>query len=496
MIDTTGWKVMAASHGGETGRLAAAFDWAATALGPLESWPVAVRVMVMAILRSPVPQILLMREQGIMIYNDGYAQIAGSRHPSVFGKPVREAWPEVAEFNDNVVRSGLQGTALSYHNQPFVLYRNGGPEDVWFDLHYSPVLDDDGVPAGVLAIVTETTHRVRAERELARSRERLAFALNSAGMIGTFDWHMASGLFVPDARLAQLLGSRARGPDQGIPVEDFLGAIHPDDAQRVRDSLTRAIAEKEKYAEEYRLLGHDGSWRWVIARGECLYDHDGRPARFPGAIVDISELKESEEARSILLRELNHRVKNIFAVVSGLISMTARASTTPRDMADALRGRLTALSAAHDLIRSAVLGETEMAETIQLADLLKRILAPHVDRPEQLVIAGPGFMLGPNATTSLALVFHELATNAAKYGALADEHGTLTVSWEQSPADVTLEWRERTAASAGDPPTHRGFGSQLIEMSVQRQLKGVMSYDWSEEGLRVSLAAPVEQLMR
>ncbi|MGU9979910.1 HWE histidine kinase domain-containing protein [Phreatobacter sp. HK31-P] len=496
MIARIDWEDLLANHGGECGRLVASFDWASTPLGPVCTWPIALRAVTMTILRSPVPQALLVGPAGILIYNDAYAGMSGSRHPGLLGQGVREAWPEAADFNDNVVRSCLAGAALSYRDQPFVLYRNGGPEDVWFDLHYSPVMDDNGFPVAVLGIVTETTLRVRAEQELIRSRERLAFALNSAGMIGTFDWHIASDLFFPDARLAQLLGSRARGADQGMPIEDFLGAVHPDDIQRVRDSLARAIADKDKSSEEYRLLGHDGVWHWVIARGECLYDHEGRPARFPGAIVDISELKESEEARSILLRELNHRVKNIFAVVSGLISMTARGASTPREMADALRGRLSALSAAHDLIRSAVLGETDMAETIQLADLLKRILAPHVDRPERLVISGPDLMLGPNATTSLALVFHELATNAAKYGALTDESGELRVAWEYTPSDVTLEWHERTAATTDDPPTHRGFGSQLIEMSVQRQLKGVMSYDWSGDGLRVALSAPVEQLVR
>ncbi len=492
----TDWKHLFATQGGKIGRLVAGAAWSSTPLGDIDGWPLSLKAVVMAMLRSPVPQALLMGPCGTLIYNEGYALIAGSRHPGLMGQPVREAWPEAAEFNGHVLTTCLAGGSLSYDDQPFVLYRNGGPEDVWFDLHYSPVADDSGQTIGVLGIVTETTMWVRQEQELVRNRERLAFALNSAGMIGTFDWHIASGLFFPDTRLAQLLGSRAKGADQGMPVDDFLAAVHPDDIRRVRDSLDRAIADKDKYSEEYRLLGHDGAWHWVIARGECLYDHEGRPARFPGAIVEISELKESEEARSILLRELNHRVKNIFAVVSGLISMTARSAATPREMADALRGRLTALSAAHDLIRSAVLGEAEMAETIPLADLLKRILSPHVDRGDQLVLSGPDIMLGPNATTSLALVFHELATNAAKYGALAGEGGELRVSWECAPTEVTLDWCERSASLTGDAPTHRGFGSQLIEMSVQRQLKGVMSYDWSGEGLHVSLAAPIDQLVR
>lgn len=489
------WTERLSTRGGEIGRLIAAHDWSTTALGPIDDWSTTLKTLVKLILASPIPQTLMLGPTGVMIYNEGYAQIAGSRHPQIIGQPVGEAWPEAAEFNGSMLETVLGGTTLTFTERPFVLYRNGGPEDVWFDLAYSPVVDEEGERIGVLGVVTEATERVRAREELARSRERLAFALNSAGMIGTWDWHIGSNLFFPDARLAELFGSGAGPHGEGMPVEQYLEAIHPEDLPRVRDAFREAMDSKEKYTSEYRLRSREGGWRWVIARGECLYDHEGRPARFPGAIVDITELKESEEARSILLRELNHRVKNIFAVVSGLISMTARTSATPRDMAEALRGRLSALAAAHDLIRSAVFGETDKAETTHLSDLLTRILAPHLGRPDQVTLSGPQISLGSSAATSLALVFHELATNAAKYGALAEEGGQLAVEWTASASDVTLSWSETRTATTSEP-THRGFGSQLIEMSVQRQLKGAMTYDWSGAGLRVNLTAPAQQLTR
>ena len=111
------WKDLFAGHGGEAGRLIAGFDWAATPLGPIGEWPLALRSVAMAILRSPVPQALLVGPSGILLYNDAYAQMSGSRHPALLGQGVREAWPEAAEFNDNVVRTCLSGASLSYREK-------------------------------------------------------------------------------------------------------------------------------------------------------------------------------------------------------------------------------------------------------------------------------------------------------------------------------------------------------------------------------------------
>ena len=169
------------SGGGEAAEIIAGFDWAATPLGPIESWPASLKSTIALILRSPVPIVTLWGEDGIMIYNDGYSAFAGGRHPNLFGSKVREGWPEVADFNDNIMKVGLAGETLAYRDFPLTLYRHGGkPEQVWLNLDYSPILGEDGRPAGVMAIVIEITDKVRIERELEAERKSLRLMFEQA----------------------------------------------------------------------------------------------------------------------------------------------------------------------------------------------------------------------------------------------------------------------------------------------------------------------------
>ena len=158
---------------GQLGRLIAEHDWSRTPLGPIEGWPQSLKTTLSLVLVSPAPMAVLWGEHGVMLYNDGYAVIAGGRHPDVLGAKVREAWPEIASFNDNVVRVGLAGGTLAYKDQELTLHRQGRSEQVWLNLDYSPIMDEGGSPAGVIATVTETTQRVMADRRLAAERERL-----------------------------------------------------------------------------------------------------------------------------------------------------------------------------------------------------------------------------------------------------------------------------------------------------------------------------------
>jgi len=142
------------ADGGELGRLIARHDWSRTSLGPIEQWPVALKTTVAMILRSPLPIVTLWGEPGVMIYNDGYSEFAGQRHPALLGMDVREAWPEVADFNDNIVRTVFgRGERLSFENTELVLHREGRPDTVWLNLDYSPVVDEQGKRLGVIAIV-------------------------------------------------------------------------------------------------------------------------------------------------------------------------------------------------------------------------------------------------------------------------------------------------------------------------------------------------------
>ena len=207
--------------GGENGALIRALDWSNSGLGPISEWPESLRTTVSILLRSPVPIVLLWGPDGIMIYNDAYSIFAGGRHPLLFGSKVREGWPEVADFNDNVMKVGLSGGTLSYRNQELTLHRSGVPEQVWMNLDYSPVLDENGRPAGVLAIVVETTQQVLAERALAKTEERLRQALNASGMVGTFAWHVPSDTFYSDARFAEMFSVDPAKGHKGAPLSDI-----------------------------------------------------------------------------------------------------------------------------------------------------------------------------------------------------------------------------------------------------------------------------------
>jgi signal transduction histidine kinase/CheY-like chemotaxis protein len=163
------------AEGGQLGHLIDEFDWSKTPLGPIEKWPTVLKTTIGLILRSPIPIVTLWGEAGIMIYNDAYSGFAGSRHPKLLGSPVREGWPEVADFNDNVMKVGLAGKTLSYQNQELTLSRSHGPEQVSMNLDYSPVVEENGKPIGVMAIVVETTQAVKAARRLLENEARLSF---------------------------------------------------------------------------------------------------------------------------------------------------------------------------------------------------------------------------------------------------------------------------------------------------------------------------------
>ena len=159
---------------GSMGQLIADFDWAATPVGELGHWPVHLRLAVATMLRSSMPMALLWGESGTLLYNQGYAAFSRQRHPGILGLPVSKAWPEARDFNSHVMRVCLAGGTLDYQDIALELNLHGTPETVWFNLHYSPITDEQGTPCGVLALVSDTSSKVRAERRLVTERERFA----------------------------------------------------------------------------------------------------------------------------------------------------------------------------------------------------------------------------------------------------------------------------------------------------------------------------------
>ena len=279
-------------------------------------------------------------------------------------------------------------------------------------------------------------------------------------------------------------------------MADYLAGIHPEDVERITEAVNHVLATREKYIQEYRLLQKDGTIRWVEARGECLYDENGKPSHFVGVVVDITNQKEAQERQRLLAREANHRVKNLLAVFHGIISLSARSARTPQEMAQSLRGRLNALMRAKDLIRPGIMGTEAHSERTTVDEVVRTVLQPYDDATsrERIVVSGPDVPVGAKAVTSLALALHESATNAAKYGALSEPNGAIRIKWEAQGDDFHLEWEETGGPDIVAPPQASGFGSVLTERSIAGQLGGEIEYDWRRNGLKMRVTVPLDRL--
>ena len=295
------------SDGGELGELIRKFDWSKTGLGPHVAWPQSLRTVTDTLLQSPVPIVLLWGEDGVMIYNDAYSDFAGGRHPRLLGSKVREGWPEVADFNDHVMKVGLSGGILAYKDQELTLYRHGRPEQVWMNLDYSPVLNEAGQPAGVIAIVVETTQRVIAERTLKDRENDLARVQQIARIAGiTVD--LKNG-FDGGRRSPEYLVIHGLSPDAVDTHEDWVKRIHPDDRDRTLLHFLKTVNSPDtRYSSEYRIFRPcDGQVRWIACEAQIERDEDDQPLRMVGAHIDITERTLAKE----LLRESEERFRLI-----------------------------------------------------------------------------------------------------------------------------------------------------------------------------------------
>jgi PAS domain S-box-containing protein len=276
------------------------FDWGSTSLGPIVQWPQSLKTAASIVLVSPVPIAMLWGQDGIMIYNDAYSSIAGGRNPTLLGSKVREGWPEVADFCDHFMKVGLSGGTLTYRDQQLTLYRSGVAEQVWVNLDCSPILDDSGKPAGVMAIVVETTERVRAEAALRHSEEQLRLA-TEAGEVGLWDFDPATNTSFWQPRVKAMFGI---SPDVPVSRRDFYAGLHPEDREAISAALAAACdpSRRALYDVEYRTVGkEDGVVRWVAAKGRGVFNQSGKCVRYIGTSIDITARKNIEQR----LRQLN-----------------------------------------------------------------------------------------------------------------------------------------------------------------------------------------------
>lgn len=276
-------------------------------------------------------------------------------------------------------------------------------------------------------------------------------------------------------------------------TEHWRPYMHPEDAEKIFAQWGESFAHSQPFEGEYRLKTKDG-WVWVLAQAVPVEQADGDALRWFGTITNIDEVRRALEERDMLAKELSHRIKNIFAVVIGLASLKVRKTPEHKPFADELIAVLQALDRAHDVVRAHKQPEHE-----RLLGLLEAVFAPYVcdDGSARVRISGSDAPIAPRAATPLALVFHELATNAAKYGALSLDSGHVELTLEDHGDQIAMIWREiggpAIAADAADSRTN-GFGSRLVEMSITGQLQGSWERDFAPGGLVARLMVAKDAL--
>src|SRR6476646_2573240 len=262
-------------------------------------------------------------------------------------------------------------------------------------------------------------------------------------------------------------------PQGSTDGEAWNGMFHPDDQDRAWAVWRQSLETGEPYEIEYRLRHRSGNYRWVLGRALPVREADGVITRWIGTCTDIHDAKMDAEQNAILSRELSHRIKNIFAVINGLIGQSARSYPEAKPFAQLLQSRVAALGAAHEFVRPhSEESRPEVGESLLLPMLARLFAAYPAFSDGRMTLEGDDLPIDDRGATPIALVFHELATNAAKYGALSVPEGRVRITSRISDGIARLEWVETEGPRLSGAPARTGFGSRLVELSIDGQLGG------------------------
>ncbi|KQY35061.1 histidine kinase [Caulobacter sp. Root1455] len=329
----------------------------------------------------------------------------------------------------------------------------------------------------------ETARNV-AERTL--DSDRIALALHAANL-GEFVWDMVTDTVRISARMARITEvPEGLAPAQG--GETLYAFVHPDEREAIRAEVQAQLRSQGRYEVEFRRVSSDPNRViWNSVAGLLVKDAAGKPLRLIGVVQDITARKDADDQRENLLTELDHRIKNILAVVQSVAGQSARKASSLDGFLKAFNGRLKSMSSAHDLLsaarwRGATLARIAAAELGGVA-------------PNQTRWDGPELFLTPRAAAALSLTLHELAVNAVKYGSLSVESGRVEVVWREAPGGgFNLEWLE-TGGPMTSPPDVRGFGMTLIEDVVGRELGGRATIEYKRSGVTAMIHGAADALV-
>jgi two-component system CheB/CheR fusion protein len=383
------------------------------------------------------------------------------------------------------VASRLKGTA---HLDDAIAVAGGAPAvqrrvttvdgDHVYSLRVLPYRTQSGGVDGTSLVLTDITEALALERQLASERERLDLAIKAAG-IGVWEYCPETGETVLDGVEQRLFDVDAQ--DAGH-IEPLFERIDPEDRESVKAALLRAVTDNQDYEATFRVRLDDDQVRWVKGFGRIVAGSS--PRRLVGVSIDVTPEYSLAETRELMLREMNHRVKNLFAVIAGMVTIAARSEKDVRAFAEDIRQRIAALGRAHSLASPA-----GRPQAIGFGELVDLTLAPYRDQA-RIQIDGPDVALDRSCLSPIALMLHEWATNAVKYGALSSAgERRLSISWRVEEDGVHMLWDEERGDAVPALGNQAGFGSVLVETSI-RQLRGEVVRSVDDDRFRLTVALP------
>jgi PAS domain S-box-containing protein len=349
-----------------------------------------------------------------------------------------------------------------------------------------------GAQAGILTTSLCTlvlaalfAERRQQEAALGEVAARLEEAL-AAGAVMAFEWDARTDLSHHSENAAKLLGY---DPQEPLTTARFLELIHPDDRARFKAHVKSVRPDKPSYAVEFRVMRPDGQEMWLEETATAEFDAAGKCVRIKGLTLDITERKRADEHQRLLVAELDHRVKNVLARVAVVAMYTRQSSTTMDEFVQALDQRIQSMAVAHALLSRV------NWQGVRVADIVRHQLAPYATKANTTA-CGPDVALTAAATEALAMVMHELVTNASKYGALSVPEGRVSVNWEcrssgDAAAGLIIVWRE-TGGPPTSAPSQYGYGTSLICDLIPHELGGAVDLAFSSEGVSCTIEIPLK----
>ncbi|MET0401765.1 MAG: HWE histidine kinase domain-containing protein [Cystobacter sp.] len=481
---------------GELARLIREHDWAATSLGPSAHWPAALRTLVDMLLPSGFPMVVLWGPELVQLYNDGYRTHLGPKHPAGLGQPNRACWPEMWHLNAPIYERVLAGETLRFEDVLYPVTRNGLLEDAWFTLSYSPLRDGEGRIAGVLVTLVEMTRRLRVEAALRESEARFRALVQAA----------AKSIFRMSPDWSEMREMRGWGvlADTESPSRSWADTyLFDEDRPHVLARIDESIRTRTLFEMEHRVLMADGRIGWTLSRAVPLFNEQGEVMEWFGMAEDITARKEAERerertealvqvdrARRVLIAEIQHRSRNLLAIVRSIVAQSLRSSHSLHEAGASIADRLAALSRVHALLSRSELPSVTVQELVEM-----ELGAVASDARGRLSVQGPDVPLPGHAVRTLALALHELATNAVKHGVLGEQgRGRILVTWcLRDDSRLLLEWVETGALAPGARPGgSRGFGRELIEKALPYELDARTRFDIRGDGVHCTIEFPLE----